>query len=699
MTMTSPYELLLSGIRLGPLPLRNRLVMGAMHTRLEHDVAAYSAFLKARAAGGVSLIITGGHAPTSEGRIDDSAPVMNIDSDTEPHRAFCSVVHAHGAALGMQLLHAGRYADLEQSVAPSAVAWGSRRAPRELQTREITDLIDSFAQSAARARLAGYDAVEIMGSEGYLVHQFAARRTNQRTDAYGGSWEARRRFPVEVVRAVREAIGPGVALIFRISAADLLSDGLTQEEVEDLARAVVEAGVDALDTGIGWHESPVPTVSATVPRTAWAKYTRRLRAAVDVPVIAANRINTAHDAERLLHEGVADLVALARPLLADPEFLLKIEGGLDDQINTCVACNQSCLDRVLEGRPVRCLVNPTTGRESRPRPRADRRHDVCVVGAGPAGLSCALTLAEDGHRVTLYEGSPFLGGQLRLAMVVPGKEEFAAYIDYARQRLSRLGVTVHLGSTVSADELLDGGFEHLFIATGLRPRLPELPVLDDGFVVTYDEVLRGEREVGQRVAILGAGGVGFDTALYLTGDPTMSQDAAVFERYWAATGQRVSRTGTPRQVTMFRRTPGRIGGSLGRSTGWILKRQLQRAEVTMISGVTYGHASDGHFSYVDQDHLAHTLPVDQVILCTGQVSRSELFESLRDRHPSVHVVGGARDSRGMDAARAIREGFDAAQEVGGSAESSLAVTTTRTIPGGRDSSAASASGAESRGNE
>jgi 2,4-dienoyl-CoA reductase (NADPH2) len=664
----SAYPHLLAPLDLGFRTLRNRVLMGSMHTGLEEAPEAFprlAAYYGERARGGVGLIVTGGFAPNEAGRISAHAAKLTELAEVAPHRLVADAVHREGGAICMQILHTGRYAAHGGQVAPSPLqAPISRFTPRELSDEEIEATIDDFARCAVLARGARYDGVEVMGSEGYLVNEFYAPRTNRRDDRWGGSLENRIRFPVEIVRRIRRAVGRDFILIFRLSLLDLVEDGTAPEEVLALARAVEEAGADVINTGIGWHEATVPTTATMVPRAAFTWATRRLKGIVRIPVVASNRINAPDVAEAVLARGDADLVSMARPFLADPELVAKASSGRADEINTCIACNQACLDEIFQGRLCSCLVNPRACRETElPVVRTPAPRRIAVVGAGPAGLAYACTAAERGHRVTLFEAADEIGGQFNLARRIPGKEEFAETLRYFRTRLARLGVDVRLGRRISADELARGGFDRVVLATGVIPRDPGIPGADHPMVMGYADAILGRRPVGRRVVIVGAGGIGFDVAELLThedpGDPVRA-----FERAWGIDPSFARRGGlapepeanaASRQVTLVQRKQSKVGAGLAKTTGWIRRTLLQRRSVTMIPGVTYERIDDAGL-HVRVGGEARTLEADTIVVCAGQEPRRELLGELQAAGVPTTVVGGADLAAELDAKRAIAQG-------------------------------------------
>ncbi|MEB3299273.1 MAG: NADPH-dependent 2,4-dienoyl-CoA reductase [Candidatus Sericytochromatia bacterium] len=658
---------------LGILKLRNRVVMGSMHTGLEdrvRDFPRLAAYYAARARGQVGLIVTGGFAPNVEGWLTPFGSRLATRSAVRHHRMLTQAVHDEGGRLALQILHAGRYGHSPLAVAPSRVkAPISSFTPRALSEAGIQRQIRAFARCASLAREAGYDGVEIMGSEGYFLNQFLVTRTNRRTDRWGGTYENRMRLPVEVVRKVREATGPDFLIIYRISVLDLVPDGSTWEEVAQLARAVEAAGANVLNTGIGWHEARIPTIATSVPRAAFAWLGQRLKQEVGIPVCVSNRINDPAVAESILATGQGDLVSLARPLLADPDFVAKAVVGRPERINTCIACNQACLDHIFSGKQASCLVNPLACREtervSRPAPQPRR---VAVVGAGPAGMACAATLAERGHDVTMFEAADTLGGQLRMACRIPGKEEYAQTLRYFAHRLEDAGVKQRMGVTVTAEELRSGGYDEIVLATGVRPRSPGIPGEEAPHVMTYADVLEHERPVGTRVAIVGSGGIGVDVAVFLTeARPSPSLDLVAWRADWGVGDPGSCRGGLmeprpsappPHEVTLLQRRPGRPGAGLGKTTAWIHRATLKKRGVRHVAGIRYERIDSKGLTYRQDEGKGTptTLEVDTVIVCAGQEPRRELLPLLEAAGLNVHVIGGAARATELDAQRAIEEG-------------------------------------------
>ncbi|MFE6933402.1 FAD-dependent oxidoreductase [Streptomyces sp. NPDC057699] len=667
----SPYPTLLSPLDLGFTTLPNRVLMGSMHIGLEEVERGFermAAFYAARARGGVGLMVTGGIAPGERACSFPGGAKMTTEAEAEQHREVTAAVHAAGGRIAMQILHFGRYAHHPDLVAPSALkAPISGFTPHALTDDEVEETIEDFVRAAELARRAGYDGVEIMGSEGYLINEFIVAATNHREDRWGGSYENRIRFPVEIVRRVRERVGPDFILIYRLSMLDLVPGGSTLEEVVHLAREIEAAGATIINTGIGWHEARIPTIATSVPRGAFTWVTEKVRGAVSVPLVTSNRINTPELAEEVLASGRADMVSMARPFLADPDFVAKAAEGRADAINTCIGCNQACLDHIFSLQITSCLVNPRACHETELVLSPTRtRKRVAVVGAGPAGLACAVTASERGHAVTLFDAADEIGGQLNVARRVPGKEEFAETLRYFRTRLTEEGVELRLG-TRATPEALDG-FDEVVLATGVEPRSPAIPGVGHPSVVSYLDVLRDGAEVGDRVAVVGAGGIGFDVAEFLTdGGDAASLDPEVFFRQWGVDTDYADRGGlraperpkSPRTVHLIQRKASKVGAGLGKTTGWIHRTELRHRGVTMIAGASYDLIDDEGL-HLTVDGEQHLLPVDTVVLCAGQEPRRELYEELRAAGRAVHLIGGADVAAELDAKRAIRQGTELA---------------------------------------
>ncbi len=676
----SLYPELLKPLNLGFTTLRNRVLMGSMHVGLEEAPDGFermAAFYAERARGEVGLIVTGGIAPNERGRSIRGGAMLTTEEEAERHRPVPAAVHAAGGKIAMQILHFGRYAYHKALVAPSALqAPISPFVPHALTVEEIGQTIDDFARCAALAQYAGYDGVEIMGSEGYLINEFIAARTNRRDDDWGGSYENRIRFPVEIVRRVRQRVGANFIIIYRLSMLDLVEGGSTLDEVIRLAKAVEAAGATIINTGIGWHEARIPTIAACVPRGAFSWVPAQLKGHVSIPLVATNRINTPDLAERLLAEGGCDLVSMARPFLADPTFVRKAREGRADEINTCIACNQACLDHIFNGEITSCLVNPRACHETELviEPAAHKK-TLAVVGAGPAGLAFAATAAERGHAVTLFEAGADIGGQFNVAKKIPGKEEFNETLRYFRRRLENAGVTLRLNTRVTPDHLVGAGFDAIVLATGIRPRKPDIPGIDHPKVLGYLDVLRDEKPVGKTVAVVGAGGIGFDVCEYLThsapsdggnGHGSANGHGSDIERFNAEWGidSRYSGAGgqcpprpepSPRRVVLLQRKTGKVGDRLGKTTGWIHRTALKARGVATQPGVTYRRIDDEglHISVDGQDRL---VPADTVVICAGQEPQRDLFAALEAAGCTVHLIGGADVAAELDAKRAIDQG-------------------------------------------
>ncbi|RMH45338.1 MAG: NADPH-dependent 2,4-dienoyl-CoA reductase [Alphaproteobacteria bacterium] len=665
------YPHLLAPLDLGFTQLRNRVLMGSMHTNLEEtgDYRRLARFYAERAAAGAGLIVTGGIAPNREGGVFPGAAGLYTAEDVANHRTVTDAVHDAGGKIAMQILHAGRYAYGPDCVAPSAIKSPiSPFVPKELDEAGIEKQIADFATTAARAREAGYDGVEVMGSEGYLINEFLVTHTNRRTDRWGGSYENRMRFPLEVMRRVRAAVGDDFIVIYRLSMIDLVPDGSSWDEVVRLAREMEKAGATIINTGIGWHEARIPTIATSVPRAAFAWVTRKLMGEVSVPVITSNRINNPETAERLLAEGYADMVSMARPFLADPEFVKKAAEGRAREIAPCIACNQACLDHTFQGKISSCLVNPRAGYETElDYTPADRRKTVAVVGAGPAGLMAAIVAARRGHHVTLFERDAAIGGQLNMARRIPGKEEFDGLVAWFDVMLERTGVDRRLGVTATVEAL--SGFDEVIVATGVVPRDPGVPGQDGPNVLSYVDVLAGNRPVGHRVAIIGAGGIGFDVAEFLVDEgrhPALDLEEWLAE--WGVVDPEKARGGLDpagghpappvHDVTLLQRKAEKPGRRLGKTTGWIHRLTLQRKGVRMIGGVNYERIdADGlHVSFGETRDKPTLIPADTVILCAGQISCRTLADQLAAAGIAHHVIGGADVAAELDAKRAIGQG-------------------------------------------
>ena len=670
------YPSLFAPLDLGFTTLKNRVLMGSMHTGLEErpdGTERLAAFYAERARHGVALIVTGGVAPALSGVTMAGGAVLNDAGQLAHHRPVTDAVHQAGGKIALQILHTGRYSYQPNPVAPSAIqAPINRFAPQALSEDDILTLIDDFARCALLAREAGYDGVEVMGSEGYLINEFLVARTNRREDRWGGSWANRMRFAVEVVRAVRQRVGEEFIIIYRLSMLDLVEGGGDFSQVAELAQAVEAAGATLINTGIGWHEARVPTIATAVPRGAFSWVTRRLRGLVSIPLITTNRINDPQVADDILSRGDADMVSMARPFLADPELLSKAQSGRADEINTCIGCNQACLDRVFAGKVTSCLVNPRACHETKmPLLPAARKKALAVVGAGPAGLAFAINAASRGHRVTLFDAAADIGGQFNIAKQIPGKEEFYETLRYYRRMLALTGVDVRLGQRIGAADL--AAFDEAILATGIAPRLPDIEGIGHPKVLSYLDVLRDKKPVGERVAIIGCGGIGFDTAMYLSqsGEAT-SQNIAEFCLEWGIDTSLQQPGGlrpegphqpkSPRQIVMLQRKASKPGEGLGKTTGWIHRATLLARGVKMIPAVSYLKIDDAGL-HVLINGEPQLLAVDNVILCAGQEPRRELADPLLAAGRPLHLIGGCDVAAELDARRAIAQGTRLALEI------------------------------------
>jgi 2,4-dienoyl-CoA reductase (NADPH2) len=660
------YPNLLAPLEVGHLTLPNRVIMGSMHTGLEDrakDLPKLAAYFAERARGGVGLIVTGGYAPNRTGWLTPFGSKLTSRPQALKHRIVTDAVHAEGGRIALQILHAGRYAYHPFSVSASALkAPINPFRPRALSDRGVRRQIAAYAECAALAREGGYDGVEIMGSEGYFINQFLAERTNRRTDRWGGSAENRRRLAVEIVRRTRERVGPDFLIIYRLSMADLVEGGQDWDEVVALGKEIEAAGASIINTGIGWHEARVPTIVTSVPRAAFTSITAAFRPHVSIPVVTSNRINLPQVAEEVLVRGDADLVSMARPFLADPDWVLKATTDRADEINVCIACNQACLDHVFAKRKASCMVNPRAARETElvllPTRRTKR---IGVVGAGPAGLAAAVTAAERGHSVELFEAEDEIGGQFGIARQIPGKEEFAETIRYYRHRLDLTGVKLHLGHRATAADLT--GFDELILATGVVPRIPAIPGIDHPKVLSYVDVVRHGLPVGNRVAVIGAGGIGVDVTEFLTTDASPTLDLEAWKAEWGVGDPVVARGAlvrpdpepSPRQIYLLQRKAGKIGAGLGKTTGWVHRAALKNKQVEQLRGVNYERIDDAglHLTFGPKRERPRVLDVDNVIICAGQESLRDLITP--DNIPA-HVIGGADIAAELDAKRAIDQG-------------------------------------------
>jgi 2,4-dienoyl-CoA reductase (NADPH2) len=667
--MQSPYPHLLRPLDLGFTTLKNRALMGSMHTGLEdnaRDFPQLAAYFAERARGGVGLMVTGGFAPNVEGWLSPFGSRLATSRAARSHRVITSAVHHEGGKIALQILHAGRYGYSPFSIAPSAIKSPiTPFRPRAVSAGGIERQIRCFVRAGTLAREGGYDGVEVMGSEGYFLNEFLCKATNQRTDKWGGSYESRMQLPIEIVSRMRAAVGKDFIIIYRLSMLDLVPDGQSWDEVVMLAKGIERAGATIINTGIGWHESRVPTIATSVPRGAFAWVTKKLKGEVGIPLITTNRINTPEVAERILADGCADMVSMSRPFLADPEFVNKAAQNRALDINTCIGCNQACLDHIFNQKTASCLVNPRACHETTfVITKAATNKRIAVVGAGPAGLACSTELAARGHAVHLFDSATEIGGQFNMAKVIPGKEEFHETLRYFGRRIEATGVTLHLNRRISAVDLK--GFDDVVIATGVTPRNPKIPGQDSAQVLSYIDVLLHKKPVGRRVAVVGAGGIGFDVAEFLVEDHSPTLDLDAWKREWGVGDPSTARGGLvkpvvaapARQVYLLQRKATQPGKGLGKTTGWIHRATLKKKHVEMIAGANYDgiDAKGLHISFGEKRDKPTLLEVDSIVLCTGQEPLRELVAPLAAAGIKTHIIGGAFEAGELDAKRAIEQG-------------------------------------------
>ena len=667
------FETLLSPLKVGNITLKNRVMMGSMHTGLEEHPEGstrLAAFYAERAKGGVGLIVTGGYAPNAAGRVFEEGAELVSEDQLDFHRTFVNAVHENDGKIALQILHTGRYGMMETCVAPSPItAPINFYRPKELTHEEILQTIEDFVRCAKLAKMAGYDGVEIMGSEGYLINQFIAKCTNERSDEWGGSFENRIRFALRIVESVREESGEDFLLIYRLSCLDLVEGGSSFEEVIELGQLVEAAGASLINTGIGWHEARIPTIGMMVPRAAFAWVTGKLRPYLNIPIVTSNRINDPYVAESLLRDGLADMVSMARPLLADENFVNKAATGRPEEINTCIACNQACLDHLFQMKTATCMVNPRAGRETELNYEpAKTLKNIAVIGAGPAGMTAAYISAMRGHKVTLFDQRAVLGGQINYAVKIPGKQEFYEVLRFYRVMLKKYGVELKLGQAVNQENLISENFDAVVLATGVRPRALELEGADHDKVLSYLDVLDEECLVGQKVAVIGAGGIGIDVAHYLTAQTPFSGDVPEYlQGYGILDSEKALALRKPkkREVTVLQRSSDKIGKRLGKTTGWAHIQTLKSHGVQLLSGATYLKIDDAGLHVKvslkkGEEPQKIVMDVDNVIVAAGQEPRLDMEASLREAGLEVHVIGGAKASLGLDAKTAINDGAELA---------------------------------------
>ena len=665
------YKHIFEPLDLGFTTLKNRILMGSMHTGLEEEkngldrIATYYA---ERAKGGVGLIVTGGISPNIQGWTAPFSARMSTKKHAKQHQKITEAVHKEGGKICMQILHAGRYGYHPFNVSPSKIKSPiTPFKPFKLKESGIKRTIKDFVNSAKLSKLAGYDGVEIMGSEGYLINQFIAKRTNKRTDAWGGNYENRMRLPIELVKQTRAAVGKNFIIIYRLSMLDLVENGSSWQEVVQLGKEIEKAGATIINTGIGWHESRIPTIATSVPRAAFTWVTKKMKSEISIPLITSNRINMPETAEKILAEGDADMISMARPFLADSEWVNKAKADKSDEINTCIGCNQACLDHVFQQKVASCLVNPRACHETELNYHsAENPKKVAVVGAGPAGLAAATIAAKRGHTVTLFDGDKEIGGQFNIAKQIPGKEEFYETLRYFKKQIEIHKVIVKLNTMVSVADLQKSNFDEIVIATGIKPRELKIEGINHKKVLSYIDVLKHKKTVGKRVAVIGAGGIGFDVSEYLTheGEST-SLNIDTWLKEWGIDKSLEARSGiegvipefypSAREVFMFKRSKGKFGGNLGKTTGWIHRSTLKKKKVQFIGEVSYTKISDQGLHYI-QNNEDKILEVDNVVVCAGQVPFKELYQPLLNAGKKVHVIGGADFASELDAKRAINQG-------------------------------------------
>ena len=672
------YQHIFEPLDLGFTTLKNRILMGSMHTGLEEEkngIDRIAAYYAERAKGGVGLIVTGGISPNIQGWTGPFAARMSREKHAIEHQKITAAVHKEGGKICMQILHSGRYGYHPLNVAPSKIkAPINPFKPFKLTQSGIKRTINDFVNSAELSKLAGYDGVEIMGSEGYLINQFIVKRTNKRTDSWGGDYENRMRLPIEIVKQIREAVGPNFIIIYRLSMLDLVENGSSWEEVVLLGKEIEKAGATIINTGIGWHEARIPTIATSVPRAAFTWVTKKMKAELSIPLITSNRINMPSTAEKILAEGDADMISMARPFLADPEWVNKAKAEKEDEINTCIGCNQACLDHVFQQKVASCLVNPRACHETELNYNpTDNKKKIAVIGAGPAGLATATIAAQRGHDVTLFDADSAIGGQFNMAKQIPGKEEFYETIRYFKRQIELHKVTLKLNTRVSVEDLQKSDFEEIIIATGIQPRNLKIEGINHPKVLSYIDVLKHKKPVGKRVAVIGAGGIGFDVSEYLSheGEST-SQNIDAWLQEWGIDKTLKSRAGiegmkpdfekSPREIFMFKRSKGKFGENLGKTTGWIHRANLKKKNVQFIGEVEYQKIDDQGLHYV-QNQENKILAVDTIVICAGQIPLKELYQPLLDAGKNVHVVGGADFASELDAKRAINQGARLAAKI------------------------------------